>query len=59
MDMVNFVPIRLWNSLHHFNMNFKSLSLTIEFGSPCNQTTSLKYFHDSSLAVILVCVGIR
>jgi hypothetical protein len=52
-------PNILCNSFHHREVNFESQLLIIELGSLCSQTISLRYIHESSEALILVCTGTR
>jgi hypothetical protein len=59
VNIRSFTPSILWSSFHHYEVNLESQSLTIKLGSPCNWTTSCKYFQDSSLAVMIVCTGMR
>ncbi len=59
VDISSLAPSILCSSLHHLEVNFGSLSLTIVLGKPCSLTTSRIYIPDKSLAVIVVCTGIK
>jgi hypothetical protein len=44
---------------NNLDVNLGSLSLTIDLSSPCRQTISLQYIHDSLDALILMWMGMR
>ncbi len=59
VDMRSLAPRSLCSSLHHSEVNFESLSLTMDLGSPCSHTISRMYIPDNCDAIILVCMGTR
>lgn len=59
VDIRSFAPSKWCTSRHHRDVNFESLSETMDLGSPCNFTISFTKIHDNCDAVIVVFTGIR
>src|ERR1700720_2126024 len=59
VDINSLVPNNQWVSFQNLEVNLESLSDTIEWGNPCKRTTSLTYNDASSVAVVVVLIGIR
>src|ERR1700722_975088 len=59
VDINSLVLNNWWVSFQNLEVNFESLSDTIEWGNPCKWTTSLTYNDASSEAVVVVLIGIR
>src|SRR6202040_3768540 len=59
VDINSLMPNNRWVSFQNLEVNFESLSDTIEWGNLCKRTTSLMYNDASSEAVVVVLIGIR
>ena len=59
VDILSFVSRIWWTSCQNFDMNFESLSDTINSGMPWRWTISLMYFHANSMTMVVVFTGIR
>src|ERR1700720_1689340 len=59
VDINSLVPNNRWVSNQNLEVNFESLSDTIEWGNPCKWTTSLTYNDASLEAIVVVLIGIR
>ena len=59
MDISNFVPISRCSSFQKLEVNFVSLSDTIESGTPWCLTISIRKIHTTSLEVMQVVVGTK
>src|ERR1700719_3007176 len=59
VDINSLVPINRWVSFQNLEVNFESLSDTLEWGNPYKWTTSLTYNDASSEAIAVVLIGIR
>src|SRR6202040_4430046 len=59
VDINSLVPNNRWVSFQNLEVNFESLSDTIEWGNSCKWIISLTYNDVSSEAVVVVLIGIR
>src|ERR1700720_2724446 len=59
VDINSLVPNNRWVSFQNLEVNFESLSDTIEWGNSCKRTTSLTYNNVSSEAIVVVLIKIR
>jgi len=59
VDSFSFTPNSQCNSVQNMDVNFVSLSETIDIGSPCNQTMWFKNLYASSRVFVIVLTGIK
>ena len=57
--ILSLTPRRWWSSVQNLDMNFESQSDTIDFGSPCKQTTCFRNSYASSKALLVVFIGTK
>src|SRR6266481_6325987 len=59
VDIRSLVPISRCSSFQNLEVNFESLSDTIESGTPCSLIISFRKSHATTLEVTRVVVGIK
>src|ERR1700720_112680 len=59
VDINSLVSNNQWVSFQNLEVNFESLSDTIEWGNSCKRTTSLTYNDVSLEAIVVVLIEIR